>query len=287
MSDAPVDPTNRTVDPSNRTVVPTAAPALRAEHVSFAYGRRAVLRDVTLGVARGAMVALAGPNGSGKSTLLALLAGTRRLQQGAIAVAGRPIASYERRALARLVAVVPQDTSVTFPYTVAEMVLMGRAPHRPPLGLEGPRDVAIAEQVMAETGILDLAGRRVTELSGGERQRVIVARALAQEPEILLLDEPTTHLDIRHAIEILDLVATVNRTRGVTVVAVLHDLTSAALHFDRIVFLRDGALVVDGPPRTTITAATIARVFDAEVRVDVDEEGVPAVRARRPPTVRR
>ena len=172
---------------------------------------------------------------------------------------------------------------MTFPYTVAEMVLMGRAPHRPPLGLEGAHDVAVAEQVMAETGILDLAGRRVTELSGGERQRVIVARALAQEPAVLLLDEPTTHLDIRHAIEILDLVAAVNRTRGVTVVAVLHDLTSAALHFDRIAFLRDGALVVDGPPRTTITAATIARVFDADVRVDTDADGVPAIRPLRRP----
>jgi iron complex transport system ATP-binding protein len=255
--------------------------ALRAEHVSFAYGRRAVLRDVTLAVARGAMLALAGPNGSGKSTLLALLAGTRRPRQGSIAVHGRAIESYERRALARLVAVVPQDTSVTFPYTVAEMVLMGRAPHRPLLGLEGVRDVAIAEQVMAETGILALAGRRITELSGGERQRVIVARALAQEPAVLLLDEPTTHLDIRHAIEILELVAAVNRTRQVTVVAVLHDLTSAALYFDRIVFLRGGELVADGPPRTTITAATIERVFAAEVRVDSDEDGIPAIRPRR------
>lgn len=252
--------------------------ALVAEHVSYAYGARPVLRDVSLSVARGSMLALAGPNGSGKSTLLALLAGTRRLQQGTIAVAGRPIADYERRALARLVAVVPQDTVVTFPYTVAEMVLMGRAPHRPPLGLEGARDVAIAEQVMAETGILAFARRRITELSGGERQRVVVARALAQEPAILLLDEPTTHLDIRHAMEILELVAAVNRTRAVTVVAVLHDLTSAAMYFDRIAFLRDGAIVADGPPRTTITAEVLARVFDADVRVDVDADGVPAIR---------
>ncbi len=256
-------------------------PALAAEHVAFAYGARAVLRDVSLAVARGAMVALAGPNGSGKSTLLALLAGTRRAAAGAIAVGGRPIDDWERRALARTVAVVPQDTSVTFPYTVAEMVLMGRAPHRPPLGLEGGRDVAIAERVMDETGILHLAARRFTELSGGERQRVVVARALAQEPEILLLDEPTSHLDVRHAIEILELVAAVNGARGVTVVAVLHDLTSAALYFERIAFLRDGALVADGAPGAIVTAATIARVFDADVRVDVDAEGIPAIRPRR------
>jgi iron complex transport system ATP-binding protein len=144
----------------------SSIPALSAEHVSFAYGTRAVLRDVSLTVERGAMMALAGPNGSGKSTLLALLAGTRRAQQGRVMVDGRAVGSFERRALARLVAVVPQDTTVTFPYTVTEMVLMGRAPHRPPLGLEGARDVAIAERVMAETGILELAARRVTELSG-------------------------------------------------------------------------------------------------------------------------
>jgi iron complex transport system ATP-binding protein len=256
-------------------------PALAAAGLSFAYGARSVLRHVDLTVARGAMVALAGPNGSGKSTLPALLAGTRGAAAGTIVGAGRPIAAWDRRALARTIAVVPQDTSVTFPYTVAEMVLMGRAPHRPPLGLEGARDVAIAERVMSDTGILHLAGRRITELSGGERQRVIVARALAQEPAILLLDEPTTHLDIRHAVEILDLVAAVNRARGVTVVAVLHDLTSAALYFERIAFLRDGAIVADGPPAATITAATIARVFEADVRVDVDAEGVPAIRPRR------
>ncbi len=256
-------------------------PALRLAGASFAYGARTVLRDVSFEVARGAMLALGGPNGSGKSTLLALLAGTRRPRAGTVEVHGRAIADYERRALARLVAVVPQDTSVTFPYRVAEMVLMGRAPYRPPLALEGPRDVAIAEQVMAETGILALADRRVTELSGGERQRVIVARALAQEPAILLLDEPTTHLDLRHATDILDLVATVNRTRGVTVVAVLHDLTSAALYFDRIAFLREGAVVADGPPRSIITAETIKAVFDAEVRVEADADGVPAVRPLR------
>ncbi len=254
--------------------------ALRATGLGFAYGSRPVLHDVGLTVARGAMVALAGPNGSGKSTLLALLAGTRRPASGAVEVLGRPLASYERRELARLVAVVPQDTSVTFPYTVAEMVLMGRAPYRPRLGLEGPRDVAVVERVMAETGVLDLAHRRITEVSGGERQRVIVARALAQEPAILLLDEPTTHLDLRHAAEILDLVAVVNRTRGVTVVAVLHDLTSAAVYFERVVFMRDGSLVADGSPSDTITVETIRRVFDTEVRVDTDAEGVPAIRPR-------
>lgn len=256
-------------------------PALRVADVSFAYGRRGVLRGISLAVARGSMLALAGPNGSGKSTLLALLAGTRRLQQGTVEVHGRPIGAYDRRTLARLVAVVPQDTSVTFPYTVAEMVLMGRTPHRPRLALEGARDVAIAERVMVETGVLALADRRVTELSGGERQRVIVARALAQEPEVLLLDEPTTHLDLRHAADILDLVSAVNRSRGVTVVAVLHDLGSAALYFDRIAFLRDGAIVADGHPRDTLTVETVKTVFDAEVRIEHDEAGVPAVRLRR------
>ncbi len=259
---------------------PGAAPLLRAEHVHFAYGAHPALRDVSLEVPRGAMLALAGPNGSGKSTLLSLLSGVRRPGRGRVEAAGRDLVCWDRRALARVVAVVPQDTTVVFPYTVAEMVLMGRAPHRGPLGLEGAHDRAVAERAMARTGVLELASRPVTELAGGERQRVIVARALAQEPAILLLDEPTTHLDLRHAMQILELVAELNRCEGVTVVAVLHDLTSAAAYFRQIAFLRAGEIVAAGPSRTVITEATIRAVFEAETRVLVDDDGVLTVRPR-------
>jgi len=257
-----------------------AAPLLRADHVHFSYGRHPVLYDVSLTVARGEMLALAGPNGSGKSTLLSLLSGVRRPVRGRVEIAGNDLARIERRALARMIAVVPQETTVVFPYTVAEMVLMGRAPHRGPLSLEGAHDHAVAERAMARTGVLELAARPVTELSGGERQRVIVARALAQEPQILLLDEPTTHLDLRHTTQILDLVVDLNRSEGVTVVAVLHDLTSAAMYFHQTAFLRGGELVAHGPPRAVITEATIRVVFGAETRVIADDDGVLTVRPR-------
>ena len=255
-------------------------PLLEVEHVHFAYGRREAVRDVTLAVARGEMLAIAGPNGSGKSTLLGLLSGVRQPAAGTVRLAGRDLRTYGRRAIARLVAVVPQETAVAFPYTVAEMVLMGRAPHLGSFGLEGERDLAIAERAMASAGVLEFTARPVAELSGGERQRVIVARALAQEPELLLLDEPTTFLDLRHTIEILELIADLNRRDGLTVVAVLHDLTIASMYFDRVAFLRAGRLEAEGPPRAVITEATVRSVFEAEVRVSHDPDGVLTVRPR-------
>jgi iron complex transport system ATP-binding protein len=254
---------------------------VQAERLHFAYGRRPAVRDVTLAVGRGEMLAIAGPNGSGKSTLLGLLSGVRRPHAGTVRLAGREVHAYGRRALARTVAVVPQETAVVFPYTVSEMVLMGRAPHLGGLGLESRHDLAVAERAMERTGVLELAARPLGELSGGERQRVIVARALAQEPALLLLDEPTTFLDLRHAIEILELIADLNRREGLTVVAVLHDLTVAAMYFERLAFLREGRLVIEGPPRAVLTEATVRAVFDAEVRVSVDADGVPTVRPRR------
>jgi iron complex transport system ATP-binding protein len=262
-----------------RAAAPTAdgEVMLAAEHVDFAYATRPVLHDVSLRVGRGDMLALAGPNGAGKSTLLALFAGIRQPAAGVVRLEGTDVRRYARRALARQIAVVPQDTSVLFPYTVAEMVLMGRAPHLHGIGLESADDLAIAERAMARTGVLELAHRPIVELSGGERQRVILARALAQEPRLLLLDEPTTFLDLRHAIEILELIRELNRDERVTVVAVLHDLTIASMYFDRIAFLREGRLAIEGRCEAVITEETIRAVFDAEVRIVRDADGVVAV----------
>jgi iron complex transport system ATP-binding protein len=161
------------------------------------------------------------------------------------------------------------------------MVLIGRAPFLRGFGLESAHDLEVAEEAMRRTGVLALADRPLGELSGGERQRVIVARALAQEPRLLLLDEPTTFLDLRHAVEILDLLADLNRRQGLTVVAVLHDLTIAAMYFRRIAFLREGALACDGPPAEVLTEANLRAIFDADVRVRIDEDGLPLVRPRR------
>jgi len=252
-------------------------PILAAARVDFAYGTRPVLHDVCLGVATGDMLALAGPNGAGKSTLLGLFAGVRQPTAGVVRLHGEDIRHYARRDLAREIAVVPQDTSVLFPYTVAEMVLMGRAPHLHGIGLEGAEDLEIAESAMARTGVLEFAHRPIVELSGGERQRVILARALAQQPRLLLLDEPTTFLDLRHAIEILELITDLNRRERLTVVAVLHDLTVASMYFERVAFLREGRLAVEGRCDAVITEDTIRAVFDADVRVVRNAEGVVAV----------
>jgi len=244
---------------------------LCAERVRFSYPRGAdVVSDVSLAVGSGEMLAVAGPNGSGKSTLLGLLSGVSTPSAGQVLLEGRDVRTIDRREMARSIAVVPQDAAMTFPFTVAETVLMGRAPHRGRFGLETPRDVAVAERAMERTGVSEFAGRPVTELSGGERQRVVIARALAQEPRILLLDEPTTHLDLRHATAVLDLLAELNVTDGVAIVAVLHDLTSAAMHFGRIAFLRAGQLVAEGSPEEIVQESMIRRVFDVDVRVRMD-----------------
>ena len=258
-----------------------AARLIELVDVRFAYGRRPAIDGVTLRVGRGEMLAIAGPNGSGKSTLIGLLSGVRPSSAGTARLGGRELATYGRRELARRIAVVPQGTAALFPYTVSEMVLMGRAPHVGGLGFERAHDLAVAERAMVRTGVLELAARPLAELSGGERQRVIVARALAQEPEILLLDEPTSFLDLRHAIEILELVTRLNASEMLTVVAVLHDLTIAAMYFPRIAFLRAGRVVADGPPRAVVTEATVGAVFDAAVEVRVDDNGLPSVRPRR------
>lgn len=242
---------------------------LAAVAVNFAYGRRRVIDNVSLDAAAGEAVGIIGPNGSGKSTLLRLLSGVIDPATGRVDVRGRPIGAYTRAELARIVAVVPQETAIELPFSVTEVVLMGRAPHLGRFAFENPRDLAIARSAMARTGVLDLADRSILELSGGERQRVVLARALAQEAPILLLDEPAAFLDIRHEVEIYDLLRNL-QSEGTTVVTVLHDLNLAALYCDRVILLDDGRIAAAGPPADVITYANITRVYGTEVYVDVN-----------------
>ena len=244
-----------------------SAPLLRLEDVSFAYRDRTVLDGVSLDVERGERFGLLGPTGSGKSTLVRLLSHVLRPSRGRIVFDGRDLASYSPRVLARRVAVVPQETALDFPFSVLEVVLMGRAPHLGGFGFEGDRDVAAAERAMARTGVSDLAGRFFHELSGGEKQRVVIARALAQEPEVLLLDEPTTFLDIRHVVEIFDLLAALSADQAITLVVVLHDLNLAALYLQRMAFLKRGRLHACGDPERVLTYQTIREVYETDVYV--------------------
>jgi len=242
-------------------------PALRANRLAAGYDGRQVLREVSIDAGFGELVAIVGPNGAGKSTLLKLLAGTIAPWHGSIDLLGRPLADYERRALARIVAVVGQENATAFPFTVLETVLMGRAPHLARFSFESPRDLAVARAALERLGLLGLAGRYVQELSGGERKRVVIARALAQEPKIALLDEPTAFLDMKHVAEIFAILRELCAARRLAVIATLHDLNAAALYADRVLLLKDGAAVASGAPEQVLTAANLRAVYDTEVYV--------------------
>ena len=234
--------------------------ALVARAVDAGYGTRHVLRRVDLTLEPGGLIALVGPNGAGKSTLLRALAGLIRPTSGAVTLDGVGVLTMTRAALASRIAVVPQAFDTLFPFTVREIVGLGRSAR---LGLFArPRrvDEQAVERAIAEQDLSLLADRRIDALSGGERQRVVLAMALAQEAAVLLLDEPTAHLDPSHQRSVLLRVGELARTRGVVAVAVLHDLNLAALA-DRVVVIADGSVVADGPPVTALAPDIVSRVF--------------------------
>lgn len=236
---------------------------------------RPVLRDLDMHVARGEWLSLVGPNGAGKSTLLRCLAGLVP-GRGEVRLAGRKVASLSRRDRAQLVAFVPQSPVFPEGFRVADYVLLGRTPHIPALGIEGPADLAAAQDALARLDLLGLADRVVTTLSGGERQRVLLARALAQEAPILLLDEPTTALDLGRQQQVLGLVDRLRRDLGLTVVMAMHDLTLASQYADRLVLLAGGRVVVEGVASDVVTEENLARYYGAQARV-TQEDGRPVV----------
>jgi iron complex transport system ATP-binding protein len=246
----------------------TAVPRLTAENVSFAYGDRDVLRSVSFEVSGGEIVGILGPNGSGKTTLIRCLLGLLRAQTGRVLLDGSDATTYDRRAFALRVAAVPQEMPTDFPLRVGELVLLGRLPHLPAagLGFERPADLAAAEAALEACGVTALAERSIHEVSGGELRRVFVARALCQGAPILLLDEPTGGLDLRHQLGILDLLRRQARA-GAAVLIVLHDLNLAAGVCDRIVLLKDGAIVASGPPNDVLTPRILADVYDVDIQV--------------------
>ena len=238
-------------------------PRIELQDVRAGYESVRALHGVSFTAEPGEFVAVVGPNGAGKSTLVKAISGVLPVE-GQVRLGDRPLGQLSPRDLATLVSVVPQDTGVPFPYTVLEVVLMGRAPHLGALGVEGPDDLRLAREALERTGITNLEARSVTKLSGGERQRVALARALAQDTPVLLLDEPTAHLDLAHQVHALEIAGELHR-QGKTVVAVLHDLNLAAWYCPRVILLAGGRVVADGAPTDVFTEDRLAEVYGLRV----------------------
>ena len=247
---------------------------LRAEGVAFGYASDLAtfsLADVSVAIPPGSLTGLLGPNGCGKTTLLKLLCGVLPPQAGRVTLDDRPLASLTRRELARHIAVVPQETHPAFDYSAMEMVLMGRHPHLGAFQLEGPADVAVAREALLVTGTAHLADRNYMTLSGGEKQRVVIASALAQATEILLLDEPTASLDLGYQLEVASLLAHLNRERRVTMVLATHDLNLAASLCDRVVLLRGGRVLAHGATVDVLTGPMVQQLYDVDADVQFHE----------------
>jgi len=243
--------------------------------VSVTLGDKLVLDDVDIGVDPGEWLSIVGPNGAGKSTLLRYLTGAVT-GPGEVRLGGRPAGSLSRRQRAQLVALVPQAPVIPDGMRVVDYVLLGRTPHIRLLGVEGPHDLAAVHDALAHLDLLDFADRHVATLSGGERQRVLVARALAQGSPVVLLDEPTTALDVGHQQQVLELIDDLRGKRDLTVVTTMHDLTLAGQYADRLVLLDGGRVVVDGLADDVLTEANLAAYYGAKVRI-IHDGGHPVV----------
>lgn len=246
-------------------------PLFETRRLSYAYaGGPLVVRDISLEIAAASMTAIIGANGSGKSTLIRMLAGLFRPAAGEILLEGKPLERWDPRLRAREIAYMPQTTATAFPFPVMDVVLSGRTPHIPRYRFEGQRDRDIAMEALESAGAAHLAGRSVTELSAGEKQMVTLARALAQQPRVLLLDEPSSALDLKHRADLMRALARLRETRGLAIIMITHDLQLTGSLFDRILALRCGEVAAVGTPEEVLRSELLAEIF-----------GEPNVRARR------
>ncbi|MED1797390.1 ABC transporter ATP-binding protein [Brevibacillus porteri] len=240
-----------------------------AEKISIWIDGCPILRELSFSAQAGEFIGLIGPNGSGKSTLLRMVAGLTPPSSGQLKILGRPIAEYKSKQLARIIGYVPQDTSIDFDFSVREIVLMGRHPHLSRFGSERQLDRIMAQKAMQQTTTLHLADRMATTLSGGQRQMVLIAKALAQDPQLLLLDEPISALDIRYQLYVLELMRKLTG-KGITAMAALHDLNLAARFCDRLVLLHQGEILSMGKPDEVLTPDIIQKAYDVHANVSID-----------------
>ena len=251
---------------------------IEVNSISFRYHEDWVLEDVSFRAERGEFIGVIGPNGSGKTTLLKILYRLLNPQKGEILFELVPMKKMKRADISKRIAVVAQETQLLFPFSVIETVLMGRSPYLGHLMFENEKDLEIAKNAMERTKIVPFSERPVDELSGGERKRVFIARALAQEPEVILLDEPTASLDIQHQIDFLDLILTLNQERGLTIIMASHDINIASEFCDRLILLRGGRIYKMGTPEEVITKENIETVYGCEVWIDQNPiSGMPRI----------
>jgi iron complex transport system ATP-binding protein len=240
---------------------------LKTDKLSLCYGKYTALQEVSLDIREGGFYGILGPNGSGKTTLINTLCGVLKPSSGSVAWNGSELSACRRGHIARSFAVVPQDYSINFPFTVLEVVMMGRKPHLGRLNRLTDQDLEIVYSCMEHCGLLQYAGKVVTSLSGGERQRVLLARALAQTPQVLFLDEATSNLDICHKLDLLKLIKRLNTEQGVTVIAVLHDLNFAGMFCEYLVYMDKGRVVCEGPADIVFNERVINEVFKVQVEI--------------------
>ncbi len=243
-------------------------PEMHISGLSHAYGDLRVLENISLEIPRGSFTIIIGPNGSGKTTLLKTLTGIIHPQQGSVRLGGRPLEAFSRKELARRIAYVPQQIPWDFPFTAEEVVLLGRTPHLGLMGLEQQRDYALARNAMERAGIDHLSGRILDHLSGGERQQVFIARAVCQQPQLLLLDEPTAALDPSHQVRIMDLLEKLKQDHGITVIMVSHDINLACMYADTLVLLSAGRVLQQGAPEAVITRRWLEHAYGCPIAVD-------------------
>lgn len=252
--------------------------AFELDNICFSYGSHQAIADLSFSIRPGCFHAILGPNGCGKTTLLDLLSGYIRPSSGKIYFNGQSLSTYSKRHLSRLIALVPQEYRVNFPYTVREVVAMGRYPHQARFSHPTAKDMQIVENALELCGAENLADRFITELSGGEKQRVIFARAVAQETTVLLLDEPCASMDVKHALRILNVASEQVLNKGLTAIAVMHDVNLAARFADNLIFMKQGRRIASGPVQDSLDSGIIREVFDVESLVAMEQNlNVPQV----------